>query len=738
MKEVFLKYKFYFISGIAIALLFIILGIFGVISVPLAVIVPFLLFTIGGSVMALKKGNIADDTTPVNKLENLSNEYFKYSSSDVTVHKLNDSLPSLINVKQLDVIYTSTNEYVATVNNFGYVKILHNGQTIIKAHFPGNNQYFAKTASYNLTVDADTNECPEESNINPCTDCLSDYQPIEPIDISDDDFKYEFDFVKITEEDDYESKLPKLINNKKLEGVVVTSTDHNVAKFNKYGNVVIVGNGRTIITSFFEGNSEYNYKEASYELIVDIVKHKKEVDELLEQFKEYVDVKEGSVTYNYLIDSYTEAHEQFYKGKSVNKIPSLYKEELFPNVMNFYGDEGTEERGFKSFVGWLFALTLIELKPTKRNEILKIGYEYGGYDRYSNIFGYKFKADPNVARIVAADLYAALKGVKKPDTDIMREEIGGTVFTDSLETIKESDNLKFGENNFYPDLREFMPTAPGPYAPSYKKRPDVSYPNEPKDEYDNNQIDRNIHEFIVENYNLGNPKYEQATVQAIADKEGDPNHLFGPDREAAGYKFHAVFGNETIGREISPEGDVAKLSKLVQYISSYTRNVLQSTKLNPKQYGRLRPGCSWEKETAPNSSNDPRRNTLCYFPIEDNDGCPTGYYNKQGKWVYPDKVKSEKDFVKYYQKYLYANSYPSGHSSSMQGLSMVLVELMPELADKIMNVANQFAINRTIARYHWTSDTINGRVLGSISNALCHAVVEFKERFNKAKEELNS
>lgn len=710
----------YFIGGIGVALVFILLGIFGVISLPLAIIIPFLLLVVGGCSTMYLKGNSNSEQKPEeNKPQYLLPDDFKFSSSSISITNDETTLPSLINTKKLDVTYFSSNKEVAEINDFGVVKINSNGTTIIKAIFSGNNDYIAKEVSYVLVVNIPKHE---------------------PIDIPDDDFKYEFDFVKITEEDDYASKLPRLINNLHLEGVCTISSEHNVAKFNKYGNVVIVDNGRAVITSFFEGNDEYNYKETSYEIVVDIMKHKKEINELINRFKEYVDIEEGSTIYNYLVDIYQEAYEQFYKGKSLNKIPSLYKEELFPNVINFYGDAGTEEQGFKTFVGWLFALTLIELKPTKRVQILKTGYEYGGYDRYSNIYGYKFKADPNVARIVAADLYAALKGVKNPDTDTMREEVGGTVFTDSLEDIKENDSFQnlFDEDDFYIDLREFMPTAPGPYAPGYKTRPDVSYPNEPKDEYNNNLVDRNIHEFIVEHYNLDNPEYEQATVQAIADKESDSNHLFGPDREAAGYHFHAVYGNETIGREISPDGAVANLTYYVKYISSYTRDILLTTETKPKQYGRLRPGCSWEKEATPNSSDDPRRNALCHFPIEDNDGCPTGYYNKEGEWIYPNEIKSEKEFVKYFQKRLYANSYPSGHSSAIQGLSMVLVELMPEIADKIMKATNQFAINRTIARYHWTSDTINGRVLGSAGNALCHAVTEFKDRFNDAKEELNS
>jgi hypothetical protein len=64
------------------------------------------------------------------------------------------------------------------------------------------------------------------------------------------------------------------------------------------------------------------------------------------------------------------------------------------------------------------------------------------------------------------------------------------------------------------------------------------------------------------------------------------------------------------------------------------------------------------------------------------------------------------------------------------------MELMPERTDLIMKAANWFAIERTIARYHWTSDTINGRVLGSATNAISHASSDYDEMLEKAKGEL--
>lgn len=124
---------------------------------------------------------------------------------------------------------------------------------------------------------------------------------------------------------------------------------------------------------------------------------------------------------------------------------------------------------------------------------------------------------------------------------------------------------------------------------------------------------------------------------------------------------------------------------------------------------------------------------LADFWVEDGDGNPTGYYDRNGKWVQPSKVSSPKDYEELQKNELYANSYPSGHSSGCWCAAMSLIEIYPDKADLIMREANAFAMNRTIARYHWTSDTIQGRVLGSAMNAVCHAAKDYDERINEIK-----
>lgn len=242
---------------------------------------------------------------------------------------------------------------------------------------------------------------------------------------------------------------------------------------------------------------------------------------------------------------------------------------------------------------------------------------------------------------------------------------------------------------------------------------------------------------IVENYNLNQPEHFQETVQAIADKEASKEHLFGKNKETKHYHFHPVFGEDTIGIELPYDGILGKFAYLCLQTGSASRGIMQSATIIPPQYGRLRPGCSWEQEAKKNSKTDDRRNILTNFEIEDGDGSPTGYYDKNGNWVYMNGIHNSKEFEEYQKTHLYANSYPSGHSSGMFCCSMMLMELFPDKADKILKAANQYAVNRTIARYHWTSDTINGRVLGSATNAICHAASDYEELLNKSIKEIN-
>ena len=464
-------------------------------------------------------------------------------------------------------------------------------------------------------------------------------------------------------------------------------------------------------------------------------KYDEEFEGYLNKYSTFSKIERDSYTYRWFYELFREAKSQL-RIDTCHGLPILLKKENFPTLYE-WGGKGDAQKAQDTLIGWLFSLQLAELKPYYRADIFKLGYELGGYDRYTDIYGWKFELDPNVMRILAGCLYPAMKGWCKPVTETLRKEVEGTMYGRTLKqlyTDEKRDNVS--PSGFFTDFRVFLPTAPAPYLSTYSKRSDRTYPNEPRDEFDNLKMDRNIHEMIVEMYNLSQPEHYQETVQAIADKEASKEHLFGKNRETKHYHFHPVFGEDTIGKELPYDGVLGNFVYLCLQTGSASRAIMQSATITPPQYGRLRPGCSWTREEKKNSKTDDRRNVLTNFEIEDGDGSPTGYYDKNGNWVYMNGIHNPAEFEEYQKTHLYANSYPSGHSSGMFCCSMVLMELLPNKADKILREANQYAVNRTIARYHWTSDTINGRVLGSATNAICHAASDYYKLMASAREDI--
>ena len=465
-------------------------------------------------------------------------------------------------------------------------------------------------------------------------------------------------------------------------------------------------------------------------------KYDEEFEGYLNKYNKFVKIERDSYTYKYFYELFREAKSQL-RIDTCHGLPILLKKENFPTLYE-WGNKGDAQKAQDTLIGWLFSLQLAELKPYYRSDIFKLGYEMGGYDKYTNVYGWKFEYDPNIMRILAGCLYPTMKGWCKSVTETLRREVEGSKYSKTLGQLyidEKRDNV--APKDFFTDFRVFLPTAPAPYLSTYSKRSDRTYPNEERDEFDNLKVDRQIHEMIVENYNLNQPEHYQETVQAIADKEAKKEHLFGKNKETKHYKFHPVFGEDTIGMELPYDGILGDFAYLCLQTGSASRAIMQSATITPPQYGRLRPGCDWTREEKKNSKTDDRRNILTNFEIEDGDGSPTGYYDKKGNWVYMNGIHNPVEFEEYQKTHLYANSYPSGHSSGMFCTAMVLMELFPNKADKILKAANQYAVNRTIARYHWTSDTINGRVLGSATNAICHAASDYEELLNKSIKEIN-
>jgi len=70
----------------------------------------------------------------------------------------------------------------------------------------------------------------------------------------------------------------------------------------------------------------------------------------------------------------------------------------------------------------------------------------------------------------------------------------------------------------------------------------------------------------------------------------------------------------------------------------------------------------------------------------------------------------------------YGKSYPSGHSSQVWALAMYLGQMKPSSITEYMRNAYRFSVNRTIARAHWNSDVMYGRMFGTMVLPIINAM----------------
>ena len=415
--------------------------------------------------------------------------------------------------------------------------------------------------------------------------------------------------------------------------------------------------------------------------------------EMISRFSSVVTIPKGGITYQWLFALWTHDDGRF------------WQQDLFPSVVDYYGDNDYFNSDLIS-AAWLFALVLSELVPEKRDLLYQIAYDYCGKGADTPVYGWSFDYDPNVGRMVSAAVYATTRDAEKVSE--MRKELCGTMLT--YEDISET----------YVDTTIFMPHAPGPSLDGTK---------------DNLPQDQAIHETIAHFYNLDTKHVNkrQTTIQSISNKEYHKQHLFGKPRTVTDKKygvmsFNPVFGQHNIGVEIPDDGVIANLCYNIGKVCSATRIGL----LN-QEYGRRRPG---QGATDGSANQYPQQRALVNYTIEESDGHTTGYYDKGGYYV-DGNGNYIGDYETFYQSQLYANSYPSGHSAFIEGVGMLLMMIMPDRAGWILKATNEFAISRCICRYHWMSDTIHGRVVGSTMIPVLAATTntEFDVVLNAAREE---
>lgn len=428
-----------------------------------------------------------------------------------------------------------------------------------------------------------------------------------------------------------------------------------------------------------------------------------EVRKTLSLFTKYITFEPNTSGYAMMSALLHEAWYQLHR-KSSEGLPILWDIKNWPSIVEVYGRESDKGLAWRSMIGMLYATVIAELKPDCRNEVFNIGYNYGA-DKFTDPYKYEFKSDPNIARMVGVCVYSCMRG--KYNIDEIRKEVGGKRFDRTIHEVAD-DSYVNQKSSFFLDLQSFMPSAAGPYLKGYEDRTLAGgepYPEAPKTADRNLQKDQEVDDYVVRYFNLEEAYgQQQVVVQAVADKEGSVHHLLGKAEITEHFEWLPAF---RIG--MSDKGKHADLLEDVFTVGVMARKPL----MEDAYYGRRRSGQS----DVDGKSKEGKEGVLVNYEIDENDGNPTGY-DSDGELVY---IQDQKNSV-------YANSYPSGHSSGIFASALYLMELMPQKADDLLKEANCFALSRVICRYHHLSDTIVGRVIGAMISSCIRATSDYDER----------
>jgi acid phosphatase (class A) len=81
-------------------------------------------------------------------------------------------------------------------------------------------------------------------------------------------------------------------------------------------------------------------------------------------------------------------------------------------------------------------------------------------------------------------------------------------------------------------------------------------------------------------------------------------------------------------------------------------------------------------------------------------------------------------------------AYPSGHSAVGWAWALILAEIVPESADRVLARGWEYGQSRVICNVHWQSDVTQGRTVGAIVVARMHGNAEFRADLEAARREI--
>ena len=486
-------------------------------------------------------------------------------------------------------------------------------------------------------------------------------------------------------------------------------------------------------------------------------------------------------TYDYLVNADKMASEVW-----DSKDHWMWKQESYKEIYNYHGSDKTYKYKAANCLGAsLMASLLAELCPTKgektncQTELYKLAYDIGG-GRAVPICGLDMHCDPMISRNVACALYAQIHSTKSwSDIDAMRKELGGNAINasnwDGLGYKGDDGAMTF--LGYIVNTDAIIPSAPGWYADGCSDRIKPYKQGQPENMFyigkqsvlwyeDNYKTDCDNDNMIVAGYNMQaqttleewnsySKDKKQLIIQAAAAVRATDHFFFGKKyikfdgihkgSRAGNYKDYDFFWFSETTEKPTADNDVFEIcgsfcdleSKMfagsgygtptdaLKYFNETMKIADNSRKPTfHNQYGRVRP-CGGKELPSDSRSNilGDKLNAIYNVDIS----CIfADSQSERDKWAGEGGFVSEKP-----------KSYPSGHTTQTWAAAMLLGQMNTDSLRKYWEGACMVATSRTITRFHWLSDVIYGRMIGTMIVPIINAMSGLQSGFDKAKAIIN-
>ena len=484
-------------------------------------------------------------------------------------------------------------------------------------------------------------------------------------------------------------------------------------------------------------------------------------------------------TYAYLQSAWSKADYEWN-----NRNSWMFSGEVFDDMYDWHGNNTDYRReAYDSLQAWLMAMCLTELMPTEgeysnlQTQLFDKAFMLGGGFTVP-LYGLELHADPMHSRLVAGACYVINRnGYTFADMDAMREEVGGQ----AIEAV-DWDDLGYRNETLYDDegrrgyctlnvgylvnTSKFILNAPGPRiegttvcelaTPQEDGQPAYQFDQKT----DNYHVDELVNDAMVAEWNMmaqtpleewqnypawkrnrlvnaaatvcctymymfGRPIPVKQVLYGFGELpfvDGYPRYEFercavsdmtidGPFSDLAGiYRYNVHEGEQTVAE------------RFIQTVLDIADNSRFPTQ--DPNYGRCRPGCARTREGGElNPVHGAKENEIYNISIS---AMVADTEEQREKMLEEDGWAADSP-----------RSYVSGHSTQIMTMALMLGQMKPEKLKYWMSRAYDYSVNRSIARYHWNSDCIYGRVFATMIIPILNAMTGLRGGYEETKQRVN-